>query len=205
MSVILTVLSRASCIFPCDSPLTPWDSKFQIECGPPGLGIHLLWPKMVSCLEEEWPNKLCVRGSQKRFDERHVNESKTHGLCSLEHPCDFNRNEFVPKHFVLLNFVWTPTLTMMPGRGGAQPGIFKLVLWILLGLVTSFLFEDFCEGSAQMSPLSASQPSLSSNGCFPPTQKCSGKRVCYTFLGKACSPNLALKNQNYPHLLPTSF
>lgn len=109
-----------------------------------------------------------MRGSQERFDERHVNESKPHGLRSLEHPCDFNGNEFVPKHSVLLNFVWTPTLTMMPGRGGAQPGIFKLVLWILLGLVTPFLFEDFCERSAQRSPLLASQPSLPSNGCFAP-------------------------------------
>ena len=94
VSFLLILLSGANAVFPRESPLTPQDSKFQVEPGPPGVGVHL----------EEERLKLCVHGSGKHFDELNVNESKTHGSRFLEHTCDFNRNEFVSKPFVLLKF-----------------------------------------------------------------------------------------------------
>lgn len=98
------VLRGTRYTFPRECPLTPWDSEFQVGPGLPRGRIHPPWPKLVSYLEE---NDLNFADMPHRniLMSKHRSESETYGLRFLENICAFSKNRFVPKHFVLQNFL----------------------------------------------------------------------------------------------------
>lgn len=171
MSFILMVLCRARYVFPLQSPLTPWDFEFQVEPGLLGLQSTLCGQNSFPVLKNDLTSLVDML-RRNILMSKNEKESKTYGLHFPEHTCDFNRNRFVPKHFVLQNFLsglQTLPWWCLAGVEGCL-GILRLPTWILLESVTSFLLPAwrFCENLAQMSPLLASQIHLCPKAPSPP-------------------------------------
>lgn len=78
--------------------------RFKLSLALPGLECTLRGQNWFPVLKKNDLTSFVDMPHRNILMSKHGSGSKTYGLRFLEHICDFSRNRFVPKQFVLRNF-----------------------------------------------------------------------------------------------------